>query len=468
MKNLYCILALLLLSTQFSQARIREVGAGREFSRLQAAASGAQPGDTILIREGVYSGGDFVSNLQGMAEAWITIRAADGESVIFRGNSQAFHLSDPAYVRIKGLVFEGQTGNGVNIDDAATFETPAHHIIFENCEWRSMNATGNNDELKMSGVDTFTVRNCRFLNGSPGGSMIDMVGCHEGTFEDNYFENGGSNCIQAKGGTKNITIQRNFFKNGGARALNIGGSTGLQFFRDDNPTYEAAQIRVYANVFEGSMTPIAFVGAVNCEVVNNTIIRPERWAIRILQETTESGFLSCGNNTFRNNIVVFGNTGQPAINIGPNTAPETFTFSNNLWFNPDNTSWSGPNTPVSELSRILNQDPQFAGTNYLLKETSPAIGKGFTMSEPKTDFFKKPFSANRSIGAIEAETISGIANNDIQVEFLKISPNPAHDELSLFVRTNSDVIILDISGRKMWSGKVENIQLQIAKHTLCM
>ena len=330
-----------------ASARTLEVGTGKQFARVQHAAAQAQPGDTILIRAGVYGGGDYISELQGSANAWITIRAATGESVIFRGGSQAMHLSDPAYLRIEGLVFEQQTANGVNIDDAGTFDTPAHHLIIENCEWRSINATGNNDELKLSGLDDFIIRNCRFANGSTGGSLVDMVGCHRGVFERNVFENGGSNCIQAKGGSSNIRIEGNRFLNGGQRAINIGGSTGLEFFRPQGINYEAKSIEVYSNIFVGSQASIAFVGAVECKVINNTIIRPTRWAARILQETTAPSFLPCGNNEFRNNIIVYGNTGTVAINVGANTAPETFSFSNNLWFNPDNASWSGPNTHLS-------------------------------------------------------------------------------------------------------------------------
>jgi len=100
-------------------------------------------------------------------------------------------------------------------------------------------------------LDSFSVSNCLFLNGSPGGSGIDMVGCHHGTFEGNRFEHMGANAVQAKGGTSDITIQRNFFKDGGQRSLNLGGSTGLQFFRPDTAHYEAADLRVYANIFVG-------------------------------------------------------------------------------------------------------------------------------------------------------------------------------------------------------------------------
>lgn len=380
---------------------ILEVGPGRQFDRLQSATLKAKPGNIILIREGIYGGGDVISNLKGRDTAWITIRAATGENVIFRGGSTAFQLSDPAYLIIEGLVFEQQTSNGVNIDDAGTFETPAHHIKIIDCEWRSMSATGNNDELKMSGVDEFLVKNCHFSNSSEGGSLIDMVGCHKGVFEGNYFENGGSNCIQAKGGTFDITIQRNRFVNGGERAINIGGSTGLQFFRPLQTLYEASDIKVWSNVFIGSTAPVAYVGAVNCEVVNNTFINPGTWALRILQENNNPGILTCGNNIFRNNLIVIPATGSPVINIGPNTNPGSFIFSNNLWYNSVKPFWSGPELPVSETGQILNADPQFLDVQYHLKSSSPAIGQGYPVQLPENDYFGKRFAANRVIGAIE-------------------------------------------------------------------
>ena len=92
-----------------------------------------------------------------------------------------------------------KTINGVNVDDGGNYDTPTHHIVFRYCQWKDMNATGNNDQLKLSGVDYFQIANCSFENGSSGGSMVDMVGCHNGIFRSNTFNNGGSNSIQAKG-----------------------------------------------------------------------------------------------------------------------------------------------------------------------------------------------------------------------------------------------------------------------------
>jgi len=78
---------------------------------------------------------------------------------------------------------------------------------------------------------------------------------------------------------------------------------------------------------------VAFVGVDGAEVRFNTIYRPERWAFRILQETTAAGFVACRNGRFTDNIVAFHSSqwSSGGVNIGPNTAPGTFQFARNWW-----------------------------------------------------------------------------------------------------------------------------------------
>src|SRR5688500_6009047 len=204
-----------------------------------------------------------------------------------------------------------------------------------------------------------------------------MVGCHFGTFMNNHFRNMGSNAIQAKGGTQYIGIERNRFIDCGQRAVNLGGSTGLEFFRPIDAPFEAADMYVSANYFSGTLAPIAYVGSVRVAVFNNTIYRPDRWVIRILQETVdESRFLPSGQNSFFNNIVIVDGELSTAVNIGPNTAPETFYFGHNIWYNLDDPSWAGPTLPTAEVNGLLNVDPMLVDPengDVHLRAGSPAI-----------------------------------------------------------------------------------------------
>lgn len=411
------------------------VGTGHPYTGLAAAANDADPGDTILIHAGTYSGGLFMSNLQGTPGAWITIRNAPGETVVFEGGGNAIQFTDPAWLHLRGLIFQHQTGNGLNTDDGGTYATPAHDVIFESCTFRDISAGGNNDLLKLSGLDHFQILRCTIQNGAAGGSGIDMVGCHHGLIRGCYFENLGSNAIQAKGGCEDIQIERNFFRNCGQRTLNLGGSTGLAFFRPDTAHFEAADIRVFSNIIVGSWAAVAYVGAVQVRVENNTIYNPQNWVIRILQETVDPDrFLECGDNTFRNNIVHLDHNLGTETNIGPDTRPETFVFAHNLWFNAALPNWSGPDIPTADPNMVLNQNPLFvnpAADNFHIAPGSPAAGAGASPVGTSLDFYGAGFADPPSIGAAEANPVSGVVLRQEQSVGMIISPNPCSESAIL-------------------------------------
>jgi hypothetical protein len=222
---------------------------------------------------------------------------------------------------------------------------------------------GNRDGFKLSGVDDFEVEDCTFERWGTGGSGIDMVGCHRGKivgctfrFQDQLEANG----VQTKGGSRDIAIQRCRFEHAGGRAVNIGGSTGLPYFRPEAPGYEAKAITVEDCTFIGSQTPIAFVGVDGAVVRRNTIYRPTRWGLRILQETREPGFVASRGGQFTDNIIAFrsGEMVQP-VNIGSGTAPETFVMARNAWYCLDDPARSRPKLPIPETDGVYGTDPQF-------------------------------------------------------------------------------------------------------------
>ena len=394
-------------------SRTLDVGIGKAYANPRLACLDAKPGDTVLIHPGEYKGTFSIVNISGSTNAPIVIRGMHRDSVIFKGGSESMHFSDCSYMVIENITVNGQTSNGMNCDDAGTYDTPTHHMVFRNLTFSGMGSSGNNDQLKLSGLDDFVIENCIFENGSPGGSGADMVGCHKGIFRNNIFRKSGSNCIQAKGGTRYIRIEQNSCIDGGQRALNLGGSTGLEFFRPLDATHEAADLMVTGNVFVRSVTPIAYVGSIRVLVTNNTVIDPERWVFRILQETVDPNrFEPCGNNIFQNNLVIFRSTISRHVNIGSNTAPQTFLLRNNLWYNVDNPSASKlQEAQLTELNSLYGIDPElesYQNGDYRLKLTSPAIGKGFSIDEGIKDHEGKPFSNPPSIGAYQAQSISRI------------------------------------------------------------
>jgi hypothetical protein len=413
-------------STSLLNASTLLVGPGQPYANPQQAAGAAQPGDTILITVGEYRGTYWIENLKGTESAPIVIRGVDSAMVRFVGGTESMHFSDCAYLVIENMTVTGQTGNGMNIDDGGSFETPTHHIVIRSVAFDSMNASGNNDMLKLSGLDDFEITNCSFTRGAAGGSGIDMVGCHRGRIVGNTFTSLGSNAIQAKGGTQFIAILRNSFTNAGQLAVNLGGSTGLQFFRPLDAPFEAADLFVGANIFRGSVAPIAYVGCTRVAVINNTIIDPERWVFRILQETVDpTRFVVCGNNIFANNIVIHTSGIATQVNIGSNTDPASFTLQNNLWYNssdPSRSQWSSPQ--LTQSASLYGLDPQLS-LQLQPSSTSPCRGQGviLTQWEPLThDRYRRPFGVPPSIGAVEIDGPTSVSNCEPQSSHPPLAP----------------------------------------------
>jgi hypothetical protein len=369
----------LVLPFQGSDVRVSNIG------QLRDAVSKSNPGTRILIEPGEYPGGSHFVGLKGEPTKPIVIEAANGSKPPeFVGGGNAIQLSSAQWVTLRNLKFRRQTGNGLNIDDGGNYKSPSKGVILEGLTVSELPA-GNHDGIKLSGLHDFVVSKCRIENW--GGSGIDMVGCASGVIRESSFRNGGDNAIQTKGGTRDVSIERCRFENFGQRGVNIGGSTGMPYFRPPIETvpagrrFEAKNIWVQGCVFSGGTAPITFVGVDGATVRFNTIYHPERWAIRILQETRLPEFVPCRRGTIANNLIVFKSSQWSAggMNIGPGTQPESFSFEGNLWFCSDRPSASKPSLPVRESNGIYGKDPLLADPesgSYGVRGGSPAAKVG--------------------------------------------------------------------------------------------
>ncbi len=327
-------------------------------AELQAAVAKLKPGTTVLIAPGTYTGGVAIRGAAGTRNAPIVIRGADPKQPpLLKGGNEALHLSDCVHVTLKDLAVAGCRDNGINIDDGGSFATPSRRIVVENVTIREVGPQGNHDALKMSGVEEFVVRGCRFEGW--GGSAIDMVGCHRGVVEDCTFVGragfSGHSGIQLKGGTEHVLVQTSAFRDAGQRAINLGGSTGLDYFRPKVGDFEARDITVAGNRFFGSEAPIAFVTAVGGHVHHNTFVDPGKWLLRILQESRDARFRPCREGVFEHNLVVYDRRLQVFVNVGPGTAPETFVFRHNAWFNASGKA--DPKLPTKEADGVYDVNP---------------------------------------------------------------------------------------------------------------
>ncbi|MGH1388322.1 right-handed parallel beta-helix repeat-containing protein [Kordia sp.] len=443
--KLFCTLLIVFLCQVRLNAQIITIGDTGDYPTLNAVEDFVSPGDTLMLQSQTFTGFQSWFDISGTPSAPIVIMAEVEHQTFFTGGATAIYLHNCSNIEINGLVIEGQTVNGINIDDGGNYSTPALNITIRNCIFRDFSAR---NMLKMSGIDNFLIEDCEFMNTSLdfySDAGIDFVGCHHGTVQDNYFDSSGGVGIVCKGGSQFITIRRNFIKNNTKRAINIGGGTGFQFFRPPLPdpivdAFEAADIEVYSNVFVGSFSQVSFETSVRSKVYNNTFYNPSVWVIRILGKPNTS-FLECADNEFINNIVYLEND-LTEVNIGPNTQPQTFTFSNNLWYNASDANWT-PILPVTDTNQIIAAPifEDLQNENFRVNHISPAIGNGLAVSEPILDFDENPFNTSRSIGAFENR--STLSTSDFSQERIVVYPNPVSE--TIHIENNTSNLIDKVS-----------------------
>ncbi|MBT8491968.1 MAG: hypothetical protein KJO07_02815, partial [Deltaproteobacteria bacterium] len=143
---------------------------------LQEAASRATPGTAIVIHEGNYAGDLYIANLQGTEEAPIWIGGAEGEALpVFSGGDFVIQFSGGRYLVVHDLELTGGSAGGLNFDDMGEVddETFAQHLVLRDLYIHDVGADGNQDCLKLSGLDDFFVTDGRFDDCGGGGSGID-------------------------------------------------------------------------------------------------------------------------------------------------------------------------------------------------------------------------------------------------------------------------------------------------------
>lgn len=355
MKDLPLIVALILTTACLAQADEVTVG---DAESLRAALRDLKPATTLKISPGEYPGGHTVVGVEKL-----TVEALDPKQPpVFKGGAAAFHFSRCAELTLRYLRIRGQSANGLNLDDGGDLANPIVGITLDHVEISDIGPKGNHDGIKCSGLDNATIRDCTITGW--GGQGIDFVGCHHSLItgcrligKDGYTASAG---IQLKGGSSDIIVEKCHFTNAGQRPINLGGSTGLAYFRPQGAKYEAARLIVRNNTIEGSICAAAFVGVDGAEFIGNNIVNPSKWIFRILQETQLTGFVPCRNVLIKDNRITFRRAQvQTEINIGGGTSPETFRFQNNHWFAEDNPPASKPKLPSQEKDGVYGP---FAGS----------------------------------------------------------------------------------------------------------
>jgi parallel beta-helix repeat protein len=336
------------------------------FRTIQRAADVAEAGDVILVRNGVYTGSSstVVAIRRGGSASggYVTFRAENrgGAKLDGRDNTSewGFSLHSGAnYVRIEGFEIYG-TVHGIEVYNGV------HHIAIVN---NHVHHTGR------TCTDTSGGQSAIFVGGGAEhvlleGNLLHNIGrlapgedgCQLST--DNY-QNHDHGIYLAE--TDNVTIRNNLL-------YNI--TRGFHIQRYSSSGYVADRVWILNNTF-GLPNPYRSAqitvqtASTNLRIENNIFYNPKDAGINF-------GSMSFPNAMVRNNLTYSGVT-----KLG---SPSEVTFSGNL----DNT------------------DPQVVDASrgdFRLQSGSPAIDRGLSLTEVKTDYagITRPRGSTHDLGAYE-------------------------------------------------------------------
>lgn len=333
---------------------------------LRRALASAVPGTTILLAPGRYRGGLSSESLRGRPDAPIVLRGADPDHrPVISGGYEGIKLGSPRHVVLRDLILDAAAENGLNIDDRGDPANPATDLTLRGLLVRGSGRHSNQDPIKCSGVVSLRIEDCEVRDWAEDGQGIDLVGCRQVTIRGCRIDGRGRAAvgISLKGGTEDVVVEHCRVRGTRERCVNIGGQTGLQFFRPRTGQFEARRVAVRECEFVGGTAAIAYINSDEATVEDCLIVRPTGWVFRVLREQTDPSFLPTRAGRFLRNVVVWRSDElRLFVDARSGTAPETFVVNGNAWFCIDRPAQSHPvGLPVGEHGGVYGLDPLLSG-----------------------------------------------------------------------------------------------------------
>ncbi|MFH2066630.1 MAG: right-handed parallel beta-helix repeat-containing protein [Pseudomonadota bacterium] len=155
------------------------MGQNETYKTLKQAFSAMKSGDTLIIKDGVYTGADNQINSSsskyppdGTANSYTIVKAENPGGVLFDG-------TDTGWI----FIYYGNTGAG-----------PMQYVKFDGIRWRNGGAN-KEDAVSLHGSDHVKFTRCGFYDaGSAGGGNSVCLGLSESSYilvEDSYAYGGG-------------------------------------------------------------------------------------------------------------------------------------------------------------------------------------------------------------------------------------------------------------------------------------
>lgn len=405
----------------------------KPFRTIQRGIDVVRPGDTLLVRSGVYRETLNIKK-SGTATNPIVIAAYNNESPIIDGKEERIGkagglvtIGKSDYLTFKGFELRHSGGRGIRVQGSS-------HITLEDCNVHECQSGGvfanGNQYLTMVGCK---VHHCASKFLSVGGRAFTVAvfirRCQNTTIEDNHiYENSGEG-ISIDRGSQRAIVRRNIcydnrdvqinvvsakevavdgnlcYHTGRQEYINLDGKRARGIAKNDKREYQergvwhTQSLTVTNNIVVGCEAGFGADNAAgaltNFVLAHNTFVNCTGAGIEINSKFKHS------NTIVENNL--FAATSATTLADAPS---ESIIWRHNLWskrpsngiFNP-NTDVVAPNPGLTNMNAPVVAG-QLSAELYKLVQTSPAINKG-TQGIIGVDFFGVPRDTAPDIGAHE-------------------------------------------------------------------
>ena len=444
------------------------------FLTLERATYAVVAGDTVLIRNGIYTKNYPESliaflTVSGTANNPITFKNYPGETPILQLNSTnwaGISINGNDYIIIDGLTIIGNNDNitlAFAIDQKLNINNPA-----TSGSGISINTEYNNETNK---PHHNIVRNCTISK--CGGGGIYTYNADYTTIENNtIFEcgwyapygNSGISLYQSWNsdiftGIKNFIIGNTCYRNENFIPFYVAGTItdGNGIIIDDSRNTQNNSILGNYNgftyvannlVFDNGARGIHCFQSDNVMIVNNTCYK------NCQSSFTQEGELTAfdaSNISFRNNIV------SPSANIPPifayNQTTTNIVSENNLITNNFNLANPIGNNNISGSASFILPSVNASIADFHLQQSSLAINSGSIINAPLVDKDGNIRLINNfvDIGCYEFQNL--LSNNQFDINKINVYPNPAQDSISLNLKNiqndTYDFLFFNAIGQKI-------------------
>ena len=393
----FSIIAMLTVSC-FADTLIVDLDGYGDYLTIQSAVNAAQDGDTVLIRDGVYTGNKNRNILIDGKQLKISSENGNSNCIIDCNElGEGFYIWESENVIIRGLTIV----NGKSVkkpmeeNGGGAIEAVQSIVEIQSCKFKNCYASNLGGGIYCHGRSgNVNIEDCIFEDcesGYRGGAVATQwSGLHlrSCVIKDcnSYIYGGGVYAYLARGSFENVLFERN-------HSLQGGGVYFASFRADINKCHF---LNNHAG-FNGSG-----VHARNSKLdINNCLLEGNGWELEasgaIYGEDSEIdlvfstlshnrvGFRGLGGDLLTVNCIFWGNLLE--------IFPVNMDAVNVLYSNIEN-GYSGPGNinidPLFKYNGYWESEQEYVSGDYRLTRTSPCIEAGVTWSKINNDILSKP------------------------------------------------------------------------------